>query len=163
FHRGVSRPIALRPMLGKETRGELVVRDLAGSRDRRRGIEGPVVLERSSVGPIGEVVKLLWLPRRQAFGEVPDAGSIARGRDLRGIRGRIAGEIECFGRDHTGGLMIAMILADDERREPGEDNLGPSEADEADGPLERVAVTPGLERLEYILTRRVLAVEEPGE
>ena len=57
--------------------------------------------------------------------------------------------------------MVVVILSGNIARQPGYDHLGSREAHEPHNLLERVAVMPGFERPQHVLTWRVRRADEP--
>jgi hypothetical protein len=113
------------------------------------------------VAGVGEVVELLHLPGMKSFAVVIDA-VVAFGRvDLFSKDCRVAGKVEGFSGYDRRGLVIAMIFAGDVRGHPGEDDLGASQADEANNFIKRCTMAQRFKRVKHILSSCVGAVQEP--
>ena len=116
----------------------------------------------ADIAAIGEIIELLALPRCKTLCEVMGPSRISGRRHLRCEGRRITGQIERFRGDDSCRLMVTVILADYECRQPSQDYLGASQSNEAGGLLQRLTVVPAFERLEYILARGILSMEEPN-
>ncbi len=80
---------------------------------------------------------------------------------LFGKRRRHIRKIESLCCEHGRSLVIAMVFAGHIRRQPSEDHVGPGESHESHHFFKGGPVTHGLERVQHILRRCVLAIQEP--
>ena len=118
-----------------------------------------MAVHEARVHRVGHEVDLLRLPRPQPFEKPFEL--LGRRRHLFGERRRIAREIERLEGQYGGRLVIAVVLAGHLHRHPREDHLGPREADEPHGFGKHAAVPPVRQRPHGILSRGVVAAQEP--
>ncbi len=108
---------------------------------------------------IRKVINLFRLPGPQIlqirFQSLRRPGNLLRKRNW------VARQIERFGCQHAGSLVVAVVFANKSSRKKCENRFRPREPHEPDQLLQRFAMIPVRQRLQYILRRRVLATEKP--
>src|SRR6266571_3592589 len=108
---------------------------------------------------IREVINLLWLPGLQIFKiwlESPHGPG-----KLLGKRNRIACQIERFCRQHSGGLMVAVVFPDERSGKESEDHFRARQTNNAHQLLEAFPVIPIGQRLKHVLRGGILAAQKP--
>src|SRR5438067_846332 len=120
------------------------------------------VPEKFEMCRVRKVINLLGLPGTQPFTIVVDAVVLLWGLKLFREHYRICGDIERFGGQNSGRLMVIVVLARNVQRQPGQDNFRPRQPDQPNHLLQRSAMPPGLEGVQNVLSGRVQALKEPN-
>ena len=110
---------------------------------------------------IVDVVDFLRLPGAKGFRHIHgDVGMDGR-RDLLREYGGIAGQIKCLCGENTSSLVIGMVFAGGEIREPRENDRRSRDANDSDQLVQTASMAAVLERGQNILTGCVVTIEKP--